>query len=70
MVIFYLKCRRRRARGDHESTQGREQFMKSFNSHWERVRLAVTPSNLRIGLFIVSVAALVVGGTAGEQWSG
>ena len=44
--------------------------MKSFNSHWERVRLAVTPSNLRIGLFIVSVAALVVGGTAGEQWSG
>jgi hypothetical protein len=42
--------------------------MKSFNSHWERVRLAVTPSNLRVGLFILSLAALVVGGTAGEAW--
>ena len=42
--------------------------MMSFNSHWERVRLAVTPSNLRVGLFVLSVAALVVGGTAGETW--
>jgi hypothetical protein len=41
--------------------------MKSFNSHWERVRLAV-PSNLRVGLFILSLAALVVGGAAGESW--
>jgi hypothetical protein len=43
--------------------------MKSFNSHWERVRLAVTPNNLRMGLFIVSVAAIVFGGAAGESWN-
>lgn len=43
--------------------------MKSFNSHWERVRLAVNPSNLRIGLFVLSVVALVAGGTAGESWT-
>jgi hypothetical protein len=42
--------------------------MKSFNSHWEHVRFAVTPSNLRIGLFVLSVAAIVFGGAAGESW--
>lgn len=42
--------------------------MKSFNSHWERVCLTITPSNLRIGLFVLSVAAIVFGGAAGESW--
>ena len=43
--------------------------MKSFNSHWERVRLVVTPSNLRIGLFVFSVAAIVFGGAAIDHWN-
>jgi hypothetical protein len=43
--------------------------MKLFNTHWERVRGAMTPSNLRIGLFAFSVAAIVFGGAAGQSWS-
>lgn len=50
------------------SPQGSHTFMKSFNSHWERVCLTITPSNLRIGLFVLSVAAIVFGGAAGESW--
>jgi hypothetical protein len=42
--------------------------MKSFNSHWERVRLSINPTNLRIGLFVLSVAAVVFGGGAGAHW--
>ena len=33
--------------------------MKSFNSHWERVRVAINPTNLKIGLFVLSIAAIV-----------
>jgi hypothetical protein len=43
--------------------------MKSFNNHWERARSLITPSNLRIGLFVFSVAAIVFGGAAGGSWS-
>lgn len=42
--------------------------MKSFDSHWERVRLFITPANLRIGLFVLSIAAMVLGGAADEAW--
>jgi hypothetical protein len=42
--------------------------MKLFNTHWERVRVVVTPSNLRIGLFAFSIAAIVFGGAAGSTW--
>jgi hypothetical protein len=43
--------------------------MKFFDSHWERVRTVLTPTNLRIGLFVVSIAAMVLGGAADEGWS-
>lgn len=43
--------------------------MKSFNTHWERARVLISPSNLRIGLFVMSVAAIVFGGAAGQSWS-
>jgi hypothetical protein len=43
--------------------------MKSFNTHWQHVRGVMTPSNLRIGLFAFSVAAIVFGGAAGNSWS-
>ena len=43
--------------------------MKFFDSHWERVRLGVTPANLRIGLFALSLVALVLGGAADDQWT-
>jgi hypothetical protein len=44
--------------------------MQSFNSHWERARTLITPRNLRIGLFVFSVAAIVFGGAAGSSWGG
>jgi hypothetical protein len=43
--------------------------MKSLNTHWERVRLTINPSSLRIGLFVLSIAAIVFGGAAGEHWT-
>jgi hypothetical protein len=42
--------------------------MQFFDSHWERVRLNITPSTLRIGLAILSLVALVLGGAADETW--
>jgi hypothetical protein len=42
--------------------------MKSFSTHWERVRPIVNPTNFRIGLFVLSIAAVVFGGAAGESW--
>jgi len=39
-----------------------------LNSHWERARTVLTPTNLRIGLFVLSVAAMVLGGAASEHW--
>jgi hypothetical protein len=43
--------------------------MKFLDSHWERVRFSITPGNLRIGLVILSIAAMVLGGAADESWS-
>lgn len=43
--------------------------MKSFNSCWERIRIVATPMNLRIGLFVLSIAAIALGGSADEGWS-
>lgn len=40
-----------------------------LNSHWERVRLSLTSGNLRIGLAILSLVALVLGGSAGDHWT-
>jgi hypothetical protein len=39
-----------------------------LNSHWERVRLSLTPSTFRIGLAALSLVALVLGGSAGDHW--
>ena len=39
-----------------------------LNSHWERVRSSLTPSTLRVGLAVLSLIALVLGGSAGEHW--
>jgi hypothetical protein len=48
--------------------QRRRNDMKVIESHWERLRVSLSPANLRIGLFAVSVVALVLGGAAGSQW--
>ena len=40
-----------------------------LNSHWERVRSSLTPSTLRVGLAIMSLVALVLGGSAGDHWT-
>ena len=40
-----------------------------LNSHWERVRSITTPSTLRIGLAVLSLVALVLGGSAGDHWT-
>jgi hypothetical protein len=39
-----------------------------LNSHWERVRFTLTPSTLRLGLAVLSLVALVLGGSAGQHW--
>ena len=39
-----------------------------LNSHWERVRFTLTPSTLRLGLAVLSLVALVLGGSAGDHW--
>ena len=40
-----------------------------FNSHWERVRSSVTPTTLRLGLAVLSLVAVVLGGSAAEHWN-
>ncbi len=40
-----------------------------FNSHWERVRLSLTPGTLRVGLAVLGLVALVLGGSAGDHWT-
>ena len=42
--------------------------MKFLDSHWERLRFSLTPTQLRLGLAILSVVALVLGGSADDQW--
>jgi hypothetical protein len=40
-----------------------------FNSHWERIRSSATPGTLRLGLAVLSLVALVLGGSAGDHWT-
>ena len=40
-----------------------------LDSHWERVRISLTPANLRVGLAILSIVALVLGGAADARWT-
>jgi hypothetical protein len=40
-------------------------MMNQINSRF----FAVTPSHLRLGLAILSLVALVLGGSAGSRWS-
>jgi hypothetical protein len=42
--------------------------MKFFDSQWERVRLSINPTTFRIGLFVLSITALVLGGAADDTW--
>jgi hypothetical protein len=43
--------------------------MKILDSHWERVRLAFTPTNIRVALFLLSLAAVAIGGAAEDSWA-
>jgi hypothetical protein len=42
--------------------------MRFFDSHWERVRLSLTPRNVRVALTLVSIVAMVLGGAASDRW--
>jgi hypothetical protein len=42
--------------------------MKFFYSNWERIRLSLTPTQLRIGLAILSMLAMALGGSASSHW--
>jgi len=44
-------------------------LMKVFGTQWERMRTAVTPSTLRLGLALVSLVVMVFAGTACEHWN-
>ena len=43
--------------------------MKSIDTRWQHVRGLLSSTNLRIGLFVMSIAAIVLGGNAGGSWS-
>ena len=43
--------------------------MKSFGTQWERIRFEVTPGKLRAAIALLSLVAMVLAGSAGEQWS-
>lgn len=47
----------------------KEPLVKSFGTQWERVRLEVTPGKLRAAIALLSLLAMVLAGSAGEQWS-
>jgi hypothetical protein len=40
-----------------------------LDSHWERVRVSLTPAQLRVGLAVLSLVALVLGGAADNRWT-
>jgi hypothetical protein len=42
--------------------------MKFLDSQWERIRFSLTPTQLRLGLAILSIVALVLGGSADDSW--
>jgi hypothetical protein len=43
--------------------------MKTFGTQWERVRFGITPGKIRVGVALLSLVAMVLAGSAGEQWS-
>jgi hypothetical protein len=43
-------------------------MMKTFGSQWERVRMELSPSKMRVGLMLLSLVAMVFAGAAGEHW--
>ena len=43
--------------------------MKTFGTQWERVRVVLTPSGVRVGLALLSLVAMVFAGAAGEHWT-
>jgi hypothetical protein len=47
----------------------KEPLVKSFGTQWERVRLEVTPGKIRAAIALLSLVAMVLAGSAGEQWS-
>ena len=42
--------------------------MKAFGTQWERVRFGLTPARMRVALAMLTLVAMVLGGSAGEQW--
>jgi hypothetical protein len=42
--------------------------MKKLDSQWERIRFSLTPTQLRLALAVLSIVALVLGGSADDQW--
>ena len=47
----------------------KEPLVKSFGTQWERVRLEVTPGKIRAAIALLSLVAMVLAGSAGEQWT-
>lgn len=43
--------------------------MKAFGTQWERVRTGLTPAQLRVGLGLLSLVAMIFAGSAGEHWT-
>jgi hypothetical protein len=43
--------------------------MRMFDTHWERLVLALSNKNLRVGLAVLSLVAFVLGGAADEGWN-
>jgi hypothetical protein len=39
-----------------------------LDSRWDRVRVLFTPGSARAVLMLVSVVAMVLGGSAGSRW--
>lgn len=52
-----------------EHRNKKEPLVKSFGTQWERVRLEVTPGKFRAAIALLSLVAMVLAGSAGEQWS-
>jgi hypothetical protein len=43
--------------------------MKAFGTQWERIKVGVTPSTMRLAIALVSIVAMVFAGAAGEHWT-
>ena len=42
--------------------------MKFFGTQWERVRVELTPGKIRFAVALLSLVAMVLAGSAGQQW--